>query len=452
MATWTNIHRDTYRRVFDCPDDIEAKGNVEINLQYDADSITPVSATLRYKLVTKTGSNYWDKFYIVTMKSKADGTLTANTLYKIKDTYTKDKKNNWPYYSSAFTVSKKYNASTFSLPALYLIDNGNDAVSISSASSAYTAATGSRKSWTVFRDAANITILGNKTIASAVTQGTCSITDNYNNTFTLYGTKGGNGTNNTAGGPTLKWGYTTDYNGAFKDKEIKKLVISETTQGNATRKVYAKSITTATYGSNVEKLAEADIKQYVAPTAPSNPRIEPKAKKKLTVRDNWKLSWTAGEKVNDSSPVMGYRVRLYKKINGVFTGLQLNKGIINVGNGKDGNLTNVDSTHADYYYFDTNSTSTELELDPVELGLTAGDYVKLGVFSYTKYGASNEGGQLFCSNQTCSQEYLINNAGIVRVKVGGDWKEGQVWVKVDGTWKEATSVHTKVNGSWKEST
>lgn len=285
-----------------------------------------------------------------------------------------------------------------------------------------------------------------------VTAGTCSITDNYNNTFTLNGTKGSSGTNNTAGGPTLKWGYTTDCNGSFTDGETKILAIPETIKENATRRVHAKSITTATHGSNAEKTTFADIKQYVAPTAPSNPKIEPKTKNKLTVRDTWKLSWTAGRQENSSSPIKGYRVRLYKKINGVFTGLNLEKGIINVGNGKADHLTNVGSTHVDYYYFDTNSTSTELELDPVELGLKAGDYVKLGVFSHTNYGASNEGKQLFCSSQICSQEYLINNAGIVRVKAGGTWREGQVWVKVGGTWKEATSVHTKVNGIWKEST
>lgn len=291
-----------------------------------------------------------------------------------------------------------------------------------------------------------------------VTAGTCSIADNYNNTFTLKGTKGSNGTNNTAGGPTLKWGYDTNYNGDFTNGETKTLVIPETTKGDATRRVFAKSITTATHGSSAERTTFADIRQYVAPTAPSNLRIVPMTKKKLTVRDSWKLSWTAGSQANSSSPIKGYRVRLYKKgADGVFRSLKIDSAIIsNIGNGYAGVLTGSPGS-VSYHYFETESTDTELEIDPTKLGLKAGDVVRLGLYSYTRYGENNDGNQLFngggnSAAHVWSTEYTIQNAGIVRIKVGDTWKEGQVWVKVNGTWKEATSVHTKVNGSWKEST
>lgn len=35
------------------------------------------------------------------------------------------------------------------------------------------------------------------------------------------------------------------------------------------------------------------------------------------------------------------------------------------------------------------------------------------------------------------------------VKVGGAWKEAQIYVKTGGAWKEVTGAYVKVNGTWK---
>ena len=43
------------------------------------------------------------------------------------------------------------------------------------------------------------------------------------------------------------------------------------------------------------------------------------------------------------------------------------------------------------------------------------------------------------------------NAGIIKIKVNGNWKEGQVWIKNGGIWKEATGVFIKNNGKWNSS-
>ena len=72
--------------------------------------------------------------------------------------------------------------------------------------------------------------------------------------------------------------------------------------------------------------------------------------------------------------------------------------------------------------------------------------------AYTKNGKDNDGARIFSSTPIWSPEYEFKNAGVVNVKVGGQWKEGQVYVKVGGTWKEAETVNTKVSGAWKEST
>ena len=85
----------------------------------------------------------------------------------------------------------------------------------------------------------------------------------------------------------------------------------------------------------------------------------------------------------------------------------------------------------------------------------AGDKVKLGLFAYTRKGKNNDGAvQLFSGKSTTqiTNEYTIDSKGVMNVKVGSAWKEGQVYVKVNNTWKEAEAVYTKVGGSWKEST
>ena len=105
---------------------------------------------------------------------------------------------------------------------------------------------------------------GTATISGKITEigtGTTTITDNYNNTFTITATKGANGTNNTAGGPdTLKWGYDTNYSNTYTNGNPNTLTISGT---GKTRRVYAKSRTTATYGNHKEATTSKDIRQYV---------------------------------------------------------------------------------------------------------------------------------------------------------------------------------------------
>ena len=71
---------------------------------------------------------------------------------------------------------------------------------------------------------------------TAVGTGTVSIKDNGNNTFTVSGTKGTDGTNNKATGPTVSWGYNTNYN----DGSSGTYGLTIATSGNATRRVYAR--------------------------------------------------------------------------------------------------------------------------------------------------------------------------------------------------------------------
>jgi hypothetical protein len=270
---------------------------------------------------------------------------------------------------------------------------------------------------------------------TAVSAGTVTITDNYNNTFSVKGGKGKSGENNPSTGPTVSWGYTTayEYSGAATNKAL-----TIKTSSDATRTVYAKSITGATYGDDAVVTASKGIKQYVAPKAPGSPVLSYN-KSRLTVNEPWTFSWTAATKTNSSSPVKGYRIYLYKndsRITGLTAG-EANNIVLTAGGSNA--------------FLDRNSTSTTVILDPADFGFEAGDTVKLGICAYTRYGASNDGDPLFNNTEIMSSKYTIGNAGVVNVKIGGAWKEGQVYVKINNAWKEADTVSTKINGVWKDS-
>lgn len=270
-----------------------------------------------------------------------------------------------------------------------------------------------------------------------VSNGSITITDNYNNTFTI-NAKPGSGENNTVKSHKVLWGYSSDYDSnTGTGNGLKSLTVSGT---NLTRAVYVKSITDATYGPNGVATKSASIRQYSNPNPPGKPKIS-YTKKKLTIREPWTFTWAAATGI--CSPVVGYRIRIMKD-GTALTGLvsSTNNTVVK------GNNTNN--------WIDRDSSSCTITFDPKELGFKAGDKVSVGIYSYSRYGKDNDGKQLFnggghTDDQVISDVSLVENAGIMHVKVGNSWKEGQVYVKVGGTWKEAESVHTKVNGSWKES-
>lgn len=433
---WKNISTSTYKGLFECSAAAAvASGNVWVALQYDDESISPTSVKLRWVLSSEDNNNYFDKFYLLI------GQSASGTLIKIKDVYTKSNKSAWPYYSASFTLTKAYNASGFIIPKYYIINNGYDAYKITNASTAYTAATtpGSqdgRKSWTAAIDSKTISIVASTTVAGVVGTGTISIKDNYNNTFTITGTKGAAGANNPSTGPTISWGYSTSYGstGAVTNKAL-----TIATPANATRTVYAKSVTGAKYGSDTVATTSLAIRQYVAPSSPGVPVLSYK-KSRLTIKEPWTFLWTPASATNTSSPIKGYRIRLYK--NG-----SLVKGLT-AGSGSSITLSGTNE------WLDRESSSCAITLDPVAFGFKAGDTIQLGIFAYTRNGSSNTGTQIFSgsgSTQIMSATYTVQNAGVVHSKVGGAWKEGQVYIKVAGIWKEAESVNIKAGGVWKES-
>ena len=286
-----------------------------------------------------------------------------------------------------------------------------------------------------------------------VGKGTVTITDNYNNTFSITGTKG-TGVNNPSSGPVLSWGYSTSYGSSVSNPNS--LTIAD--KSSATRRVYAKGVTSAEYGSSTTATTYADIRQYVAPGNPGEPLIGAvvTGNQRLTNDIVWDWYWSKATPANGSSPVVGYRIRLYKNGSPI-KGLYVTK---DSGGNHYLNVGSDTNKFVDYEGFDDISSESYLYLKisnpkATNFNFKPGDTVKLGLFAYTRKGKNNDNStQMFSGNATnqISTTYTVQNKGTVKLKVGSSWKDGQVYVKVGSTWKEAQSVYTKVGSTWKEST
>lgn len=305
--------------------------------------------------------------------------------------------------------------------------------------------------------------------------GTTTITDNYNNNFTL-SASAGSGNNNPTTLKDLRWSFdSATYNETFINGETKynNPLGKHNYKNKSTRPVYAKSVTDPKYGDDILATAAINLIQFYTPTDPYNVNLT-YTKNRLTIKEPWKFSWKESTTPNSTtSPIKGYRITLYKN-NVVLTGLSYdstNKKIIPA--------ENIES------YIDTGSTSTEVTINPVDFGYLPTDTVYITVQGYTQWSYRGDGktedtengiweysaavGLSKANGVTFSGNLTVQNAGIVRVKVGNtgidtnDYKEGQVWVKISNTgndandWKEADIVKVKVSDTgntttdWQES-
>ena len=281
---------------------------------------------------------------------------------------------------------------------------------------------------------------------TTATKGSTTITDNFNNTFSITATKGTAGTNNPTALKDFKWGYTKDYGSTVSligELSSKTIIISLDIEGTtANRTVYASSTTDPTYGESLTATATKSIKQYIAPTKPGAPEIE-YTKSRLTNREDWKISWEASGEVNGSSPLKGYRIRILRKRgNGTWEALPITD--IN------GSILSTTTSRPGDWVYDREGESNSITINPIDYGFLPGDGVQIQINSYTRYGEKNTGSLLHNQNQGIA-EYTVQNAGVIRVKQGNSWVEGQVHVYKNGKWQEAETVNVWKNNDWRES-
>jgi hypothetical protein len=509
---WVDVYNETdeFANSYNGHYDSKVNGKVYATLQYDDSSITPTSVKLRFKLICKPLANYWDQYHVLLKPGEAD-----RSLHLLKTHYTNPNSSGatqpngkrwtseaakayWPYCAeTSFIITKKYTDSKFTIPAFWLMNDGWDNTSPLTASAFYNnydnkVNKGERgPNFRTDYDSTSVAIASSKTVATNGSAPTITITDNGNNTFTISGKQGKDGTNNpiirtniyfTIDGttPSADNGHT----GLFYYDGVNSPVSSE---GNINILVDAAKVREKITNNNYNDLSKCTIitihaysyykytpgsqagpaavvskefKYYTNPAAPGKPILS-YTKNRLTIKENWNFSWPAST-FSTNGTNRGYRIRLYKiSPSGIETLISPIKDHVSGNPLHDTSKT----------YYDRTNENTYLTIDPVMHGFNAGDKVQLGIFSYIQWGDGtwhyNGGGQ--SDDEVRSDIYTIQNAGIVRVKVSNtgndmvDWKEGQVYVKINNTgddqkdWKEAEVIKTKVSNignisvDWKES-
>jgi hypothetical protein len=291
------------------------------------------------------------------------------------------------------------------------------------------------------------------------TANTPTITDYGDGTFSITASAGNAGTNNAVNSTTLKykigsagWQNATGLSVATQR--------ATSTASTVSTVVKAKTEVDGVHNDPTSGVDEKTIYNYLAPSLPGTVSLT-KSKSRLTVRENWTLSWGTATQANTVSPVSGYRVRMYVKAKGTST--WYTTPIKNsAGNNRSG-VGNYDGTD---YYCDLSASTTSITIYPAKQPISfnsgarklkAGDTIKFQI--HAKATAGNTYPLWSYSNGTgrWSSEWPILNAGVVRVKVNNkndatSWKEGVVWVKVNNkndatSWKEADLVQVKTGAS-----
>lgn len=251
-----------------------------------------------------------------------------------------------------------------------------------------------------------------------------SITDNGNNSFTLYISKGSNGTNNPATGYEAQYTTNSTWTGCSNGD-------TKSVGSDCTAKLKARTLGEHYNSAWVE--TSAYIKYYGNPSNPGKPTLSSKKEGKPTLKEDLTFRWTAATAGSSHAPIKGYRIRL--KVNGSFYDL-------------DPNSAND--------YINTGNTNTYWTIpQSIKDTLKVKDTIQLSIYAYSTNGVGtpifNGGGTT--GAQVLSDIYTISSNGVVRVNVPGlGYKSGVVYVKdTSGNWKEAQGVFANSGGSWKES-
>lgn len=415
--------------------------NCDFTIQYDNDSKSATSLTVRFK-VTGTDGYYTDTLHFLYNPSSGNGTL-----YKCK---AHSSSPNYPYYSDSFKLSKTYTAASFTLKPFWACNNGNTAVSENAATfKSNFSSTGARKNY-AHRVTSDTTMTISGTESASVTASKPSITDHGNNTFSISVSAGGAGKNgNSVNSTTLYYrkGGSGNYAKASGLSVSKASITAGASSKNQT--IYAYSVVDGKYNDKTSDTVSKAIPNYVAPTLPTKAPTVSYSKSRFTIKENWTFKWDgtgqAATKANDSSPVEGYRVVLLK--NGSSVPIVDSAGKTISGN----------PSSSTWHTKDVSASTKTFTIYPAKNGFLPGDTVRIGIKPYTKNGNDT---QVFNSDYKYSDTKTVQNAGIMRVCTAKTtskttWAEGQVMIykSEKDRWVEADVVKIRTSSSaWSEST
>jgi hypothetical protein len=336
MANWQNVYdekSDSFLNSYNGFYESTVTGKVYASLQYDAETISTTSVTLRFKLHCTPVSNYYDEYHVLLDPENANN----RSLHLLKSDYTQKWNdttaiNKWPYYAkkadgtaATFTSTKTAKDTKFPIPAFWLINDGWNNTTTETALAFYNkykdgGARGPSLRSTIA--ATTVEIAKDMSVATDGGRPSISITDNGDNTVTISGTLGINGANNNMTHAALY--YTTDGSDPSVESNTKRKRVSLTASSGTNysntititsactveafvKCVFAYNTTTAT--------ANKAAKYYAAPNAPGAPVLSYN-KSRLTVKEPLTFTWTAATAKNTNSPVAGYYFMLLRKRSG----------------------------------------------------------------------------------------------------------------------------------------
>lgn len=434
MADWKKIKDIKYLGYHSASD--YANGGVKITVYYDAEQDPMTTLRLRFQGSADNDAYFKTNGYYLLFAPGTEKEILAPI---------KLPGQTWSDGGTNIKISKAYTSTSVTVPEFWICCTGSEKAYSMDDHTVYFSDYGLMSFYNYFKTGGPRQYLRHvqsgwtetSTIkyGTAASAGSVTITDNGDNTFTITSTAATAGTNNQITNTKLEWGYDANYGNTISSGTKITLTVADVT--NATRRVYARQVVTAQY-NNVTHTTYTDIKVYAAPQLPDTAPQFTYTKDKLTTLENyWTVSWGAATATNNSSPVTGYRIRIFK-----------NNDSIPIKNGNN-QLITTDSPEmntARYYYDRETISPCSFNFYASKNGISGGDELQIEVYPYTK---NAKGTKIFSSRSIKSVAYSVENAGIMHVKADNQWKEGQVYVKINGTWTEAEAIYTKVNGVWK---
>jgi hypothetical protein len=463
MATWVDLEDSNYFGFTykDSAGTYPSDNKMKVSLQYDKDTATPEQIKVRFKCELPSGKKYTgqDGLYIL---YDANNSSNLRSVYQIKG-HTGTGVSYSAFYTNAITLTKDYDAGTFFLQDIWVCNTGAGTIDINKQTVKYSEGTwnfydlfkdGGRRATYAYRQTSGqyVPMYTTETVAIDGGSPTLYVADKGNNTATMSGALGKNGTNHALQSATLY--YTTDGTDPKDSSTRSSVTLTASSSASYSKSVsVTKACTIKAYIKCVFEYntttgtASTSVKYYVKPTNPGTPKIS-YTKSRLTVKEPWTFTWTAAGQGNTSSPLKGYYLMLFRQAAGKDSFDYVRELTSSLTSDYIGIAPGTNSDNATNYYIRRENTScTAIFKNPADFGFAPGDKVKLRIRAFTRNGANG----LIQSDIVDSAEYLVQNAGIVNVKVNSAWKEGQVYIKVNNEWKEAESVSVKVNGAWKES-
>lgn len=435
------------RWTFNPPGNAAGKGNLQAVMMYDDSSVTLTTVTVKFYLTMINGLgsyDYFDTFFLLFNPESS-----SRTIYGLKTRQSEASNSDiarWPYDPGTLYVLKKGALdSAFSLPPFWFCNRGLYGAG-STADSLYSVMVNNSVGYKYYQaiGGATYALKADSSVATAGTPPVVAINDHLNNICTITGTLGKSGKHNKLLSATLY--HTIDGSNPMSSNTVT-VTDLEPVDGNSfsktiniTRAITVKARVVCRFLYNTESATdEKSVTYWALPNAPGKPELTEGSfkNKRLTIRQDWHWQWAAPA---DGKDPAGYRIYLFKN-NAAITGIAAgaNNTLI-----KGSGSTN---------YIDRDSSSTRLSFDPTDFGFKAKDTVKLGIYAYTKNGIGEKlfNGRGNANAQVVSDVYTVENAGVVNVKVGNAWTEGQVYVKANNEWKEAETVSVKTSNGWKES-